>query len=286
VKAVVTGAGGQLGQELCRLLPEAIGLDRSALAIDDLEAVRSRLTEIEPEVVFNCAAYNGVDAAEADAGPAFAVNAQGAANVAAVSREVGARLVHFSTNYVFDGEASEPYTEASEPRPQSAYARSKREGERLVLATDPSALVIRSSSLYGWGGSAVKGGSFPERLLARARAGQPLRVVSDQHHNPTFTQDLAAGSLGLVEEGMIGTVHLVAAGCCSWWEFTVELMRLAELGVEVAAISTAELGAAAARPRNGCLRSLRTEFLRPWPEGLAKFVAGARGDQPVIMPRP
>jgi dTDP-4-dehydrorhamnose reductase len=273
MRALVTGAQGQLGRDLCRLLPGAAGPGRRELPIDDLDAVRHALAGAAPDIVFNCAAYNGVDAAERDPAPAVAVNALGAEKVAVACREVGAKLVHFSTNYVFDGQAEQPYGEGDDPNPQSAYARSKRDGERLVLAALPSALVIRSSGLFGLDGSAVKGGSFPERILAKARAGDPLRVVDDQRLNPTFTRDLAAGALRLAEEDMTGIVHLVAAGCCSWWELAAETVRLAGLEVEVAPVSSDTFPAPAARPRNGCLRSDRTASLRGWREGLADFVA-------------
>lgn len=273
MRALVTGAQGQLGRDLCRLLPGAAGPGRRELPIDDLDAVRRALAGAAPDIVFNCAAYNGVDAAERDPAPAIAVNALGAENVAVACREVGAKLVHFSTNYVFDGNAEQPYGEGDDPNPQSAYARSKRDGERLVLGALPSALVIRSSGLFGLDGSSVKGGSFPERILAKARAGDPLRVVDDQRLNPTFTRDLAAGALRLAEEDTIGIVHLVAAGCCSWWELAAETVRLAGLEAEVAPVSSDTFPAPAARPRNGCLRSDRTAFLRGWREGLADFVA-------------
>lgn len=133
--------------------------------------------------------------------------------------------------------------------------------------------MVRSAGLYGRRGSAVKGGSFPERILRRAWSGQPLRVVDDQLLNPTATADLAAATLGLVEGGLTGVVHLVNSGCASWHEFAVETVRLAGLDLEVARVGTAELGAAAARPRNGCLRSTRVEAMRPWPEALAEWAA-------------
>jgi dTDP-4-dehydrorhamnose reductase len=230
--------------------------------------VREALERVRPEVVLNCAAYNGVDAAEADPEAAFGVNARGPAVLAAECSRLGARLVHFSTNYVFDGSADRPYREDGEPRPQSAYARSKREGELAVL---PAGLVIRTAGVYGHGGSAVKGGSFPERILARARGGEPLLVVADQLLNPTYARDLAVGALGLVAAGETGLVHLVADGCCSWRDFALETLRLAGVEAEIEAISTAELGAAAARPLNGCLESDRVAPLRHWREGLQAY---------------
>ena len=230
--------------------------------------MRATLERERPEVVFNCAAYNAVDAAESDPEAAFDANARGPAVLAAECARLGARLVHFSTNYVFDGAGDRPYREADEPNPQSVYARSKREGELAVL---PAGLVIRAAGVYGQVGSAVKGGSFPERILARARAGQPLRVVADQHLNPTYARDLALGALGLVENATTGLVHLVAEGCCTWRELAVETLRLAGVAAEVEAITTAELAAAAPRPLNGCLESSRASPLRPWQAALEDY---------------
>jgi dTDP-4-dehydrorhamnose reductase len=272
VKTLITGCNGQLGRDFCRLLPEAIGMGKLELPIDQRDDVFRTLKEIRPSLVLNCAAYNGVDAAEGDPEPGLAANAQGAENLALACAEINARLVHFSTNYVFDGLAALPYDEAATPNPQSAYARSKWKGEQLVAAANPEALVIRSSGLFGKLGSAVKGGSFPDRILARARRGEAVRVVADQRLNPTSTGDLAAGSLGLAGQGMSGVVHLVAAGCCSWWEFAVETLRLSGVEVEVTPVGSDEFPVAAPRPRNGCLASTRTEPLRCWQEGLAAWV--------------
>jgi dTDP-4-dehydrorhamnose reductase len=269
VRALITGAAGQLGTDLRRLLPDADAHDRQSLSITDRQAVRAAVDG--HDLVFNCAAYNAVDAAESDPDPALAANAEGPGILAEACRESGARLVHFSTNYVFGGEGDRPFTEADEPRPLGAYARSKLEGERRVLDTLPGALVVRSSGLFGAVGSAVKGGSFPERIVARATQGQPLRVVDDQRLNPTYTRDLAAAALELAGRGEAGVVHLVAAGCCSFWELAVEALRLAGVEAEVARVTTAELDVPAPRPLNGCLASSRVPALRPWREGLAAW---------------
>ena len=200
---------------------------------------------------------------------AAAVNAEGAANVARACREAGARLVHFSTNYVFDGTANRtPIRRPMSPGPLSAYGRSKREGELSVLDELPTALVIRSSGLFGHGGSAVKGGSFPDRFLAQARAGGTLSVVSDQRLNPTFTGHLADASIAASVAGSTGILHLVAAGCCSYHEFAIELFHVAGLEAHVDPIATTNAGTPAARPLNGCLMS-RTGRSRSRPGGRA-----------------
>jgi len=286
MRVLITGAAGQLGTDFQRLLPDADALDRHKLSITDREAV---LTAVRGhDVVLNCAAHNAVDAAEADPGPAFAINTDGPANLAWACSRTGSRLVHYSTNYVFDGSAREPYSESDEPGPLGVYARSKLDGERRVLEMLPEALVIRSAGLFGATGSAIKGGSFPERMVKRAREGQQLRVVADQRLNPTYTVDLARGTLELLAQGVTGVVHLVAAGCCSYWELVVEALRLVGVSVPVEPVTTAELGAAAPRPRNGCLTSTRANALRGWQEGLSDwFVAWQQAaPQPVRMPRP
>lgn len=269
MRVLITGAAGQLGTDLRRLQPDADARDRHSLSITDRQAVRAAVEG--RDVVFNCAAYNAVDAAESDPAPALAANAEGPGILAEACGEAGARLVHFSTNYVFAGEGQRPFTEADEPRPLGAYARSKLEGERRVLEALPGALVVRSSGLFGAVGSAVKGGSFPERIVTRARQGQPLRVVDDQRLNPTYTEDLAAAALDLARSDVSGVVHLVAAGCCSFWELAAEALRLAGVEAEVAHVTTAELNVPAPRPLNGCLASNRVPALRPWREGLAAW---------------
>jgi dTDP-4-dehydrorhamnose reductase len=268
---LITGGSGQLARELSKRLPNSLARSREELSVADLDLLRRELIRSRVEVVFNCAAYNAVDKAEQEPDAAAAVNSRGAANVARACREVGARLVHFSTNYVFNGTAPRPYTEADDPEPLSVYGRSKREGEITVLEELPTALVIRSSGLFGHGGSAIKGGSLPDRLLARARAGDRLRVVDDQRLNPTFTGHLADASIAAAAAGSSGILHLVAEGCCSYHEFAVELFRVAGVEADVDAVATTRGGTSAARPLNGCLISNRADPLPTWQEGLRAY---------------
>src|SRR3979411_2267131 len=191
VRLLVTGSAGQLGTDLVALLPEAVGMTRAQLSIADRDALAEAVKGFD--VVLNCAAENAVDAAERDSRAAFAVNADGAGNVAWACRLAGARLVHFSTNFVFDGSGSRPFSEADPPGPLRAYGRSQVEGGRPVpalLSDGPvqsaggrqvlellsDVLVVRSSGLFGAQGSAVKRGSFPERIVKRAEAGERLRI--------------------------------------------------------------------------------------------------------------
>ena len=276
LKALVLGAGGQLGSDLARVMPGAVALSREQLSVTDADGLRRALERHRPDVVFNCAAYNPVDRAETEPEQALLVNSEGAFNAAAACRSVGARLVHYSTNFVFDGRLDRPYVESDPVGPLGAYARSKADGERRVLAEYPAALVIRTAALFGSTGSKAKGGSFPDRIVRAAREGKPLAVVADQKVNPTYTRDLAAASIELAASGMVGIVHVVAEGCCGWDQFARAV--LTECGVDwpVESVSTSALAGVAPRPLNGCLGSERVQPLRHWIEGLRDWAATSR----------
>jgi len=258
----VLGAEGQLGSELVRLLGADSAVSHKRVSITDAEAVDALIASREPDVVFNCAAYNAVDRAEVEPDQAFAVNALGPSLVASVCRRQGASLVHFSTNFVFDGAHDGPYVEADEPSPLSVYGKSKLEGERRVLEAGPNLLLVRTAAVFGGPGS------FPHRILDRARSGERLRVVSDQRVNPTFAHDLAAAAVELAEQGMAGIVHVVADGCTGWDDFARAVLAESGVEVEVESIPSSTYPAAARRPLNGCLASTRFRALRPWREAL------------------
>jgi dTDP-4-dehydrorhamnose reductase len=247
------------------------------VSITDPEALDRLLAAWRPALVFNCAAYNGVDRAETERDLAFAVNADGPANLARLCARHGIRLVHFSTNFVFDGALGRPYVESDLPLPLGAYGASKLTGEQRVLDLLPSALVIRTSALYGDTGSAIKGGSFPERILSRARAGEVLRVVGDQMVNPTYAADLAPVARRLAETPVSGILHVVAAGCVGWDDFARAVLMESGVAAEVESVSSIALQAPAQRPLNGCLASERTEGLRPWREALHEWAARREG---------
>jgi dTDP-4-dehydrorhamnose reductase len=276
---MVLGAGGQLGSELVRLLPEAAGFLHDQVSVSDRASIEAALLRYRPDVVFNCAAYNAVDKAETEPELAHAVNAAGAENVALACSRLGVRLVHFSTNFVFDGRLDRPYIEKDEANPLGEYGRSKLEGERGVLAVLPESLVIRTAAVFGDRGSVIKGGSFPERIVEGARRGDRIRVVSDQRVNPTYAGDLARAAIALVSGGLTGVVHAVAEGCCGWDEFARAALAACRVDATVEPVNSAELVAPAARPLNGCLASIRTSALRPWREGLEEWAVkyGRRG---------
>ncbi len=270
MKAVVLGAAGQLGAELVRSLGAETAVPHREVSITDAGAVAGLLRRRRPEVVFNCAAYNAVDRAESEPDVAIAVNAHGPGIVAEACRAHGARLVHYSTNFVFDGTLDRPYIESDSPSPQSAYARSKREGEERVLEAMPEALVLRTAAVFG--GAA----SFPARIVERARNGAPIRVVGDQQVNPTYAAELAAASLELAERGDAGIVHVVGGGCCGWDDFARAALEGAGLDVEVESIPTEAYPAPARRPRNGCLDTVRFRPLRPWRQAVDEWASSLK----------
>jgi dTDP-4-dehydrorhamnose reductase len=285
MKALVLGAGGLLGSELMKLLPGAAGLTRAQLSVTDLSALHAALPHYQPEVVFNCAAYNAVDGAEGQQDMAYQVNAQGAFNVALACAQHDLRLIHFSTNFVFGGTLDRPYVETDEVGPLGAYGKSKLEGEKLSSMVSARALIIRTAALFGGEGGA-KRVSFPERILQRATAGERLRVVSDQTVNPTYAADLAAAAIALASSDIHGVVHIVGAGCCAWDELARVTLAAAGVTAQIERVTSAELAAPAPRPRNGCLGSTRTEALRPWPEALKEWIRLRTNANPMNITTP
>ena len=280
MKALVAGAQGQLGRDLVAVLGGEVAWagGRAELDVTDGEAVWSTVVRVRPDVIFNGAAYNKVDGAETETGRALEVNALAPSMLARAALEVGALLVHFSTDYVFDGRATAPYREDDCPHPLGAYGISKLAGEKLVLASRAEHLIVRTSAIFGRGGSRQKGGSFVERILEQAKAGRPLRVVSDQTFSPTYSPDLAAAAVALVRAGARGLVHVANQGSCTWHELATKGLALAGIQAPVAEITTAELKLAAKRPAYSVLdtsryQSLGLPPLRPWADALAASLA-------------
>jgi dTDP-4-dehydrorhamnose reductase len=282
-RVLITGAGGQLASDLDGLLDDraiVLAAPRSALDVTDDRAVAAAFAELRPTLVVNCAAFHNVEVCEREEDQAFAVNARAVKRLADRCAAASAKLVHVSTNYVFDGAAAEPYDEAAAPSPRSIYAISKLAGEHAALAYAPGALVVRTAGLYGMHGSASKGGNFVTRMLARAHEQGALAVVDDQHLTPTFTADLAAGMLAAVDAGVTGRLHLTNAGATSWHGFTEAILELAGVDAPVAPIQTVIPAGGADRPLNGVLRSSVLERaglqpLRPWRAALAAYLKRA-----------
>jgi len=284
VRALVAGALGQLGRELSSRLGGELAWagGRDGLDVTDEPAVFAFVAQVKPDVVFNATAWNRVDAAEAEPERAFVVNAHAPRTLARAAADVGARLVHVSTDYVFDGLSPRPYGEEDEPRPLSVYGASKLEGERNVLAAGAQHLVVRTSGVLGRAGSAQKGGSFVDRILEQARAGKPLRVVADQTFAPTFADELADALIALARSPARGLVHVTNAGSCTWHELALAALREAGSAAPVVAIKAAELKLPARRPAYSVLDNSRYLSLgltrpRPWQDALRELVASPRG---------
>jgi dTDP-4-dehydrorhamnose reductase len=277
VKALITGGGGQLASDLMALLGEsARAYSRAELDISDDAALDRAFEETRPDIVFNCAAFHNVDICEREPDTAWSVNVRAVRELA----RRDARLVHLSTNYVFDGRQQEPYSEQDRPSPRSIYALTKLGGEYAALAYSDDPLVIRSSGLYGLHGSASKGGNFVQRMITRAREQGTLRVVADQRLQPTFTADLARAIVDAVESGASGLLHLTATGACSWHEFTAAIMREAGIEVSIEPTVTTIPAGGVDRPLNGVLARPRTDSLglaqlRPWRDALADYMGRA-----------
>jgi dTDP-4-dehydrorhamnose reductase len=283
MRYAVIGAGGQLGRELCGLLPgEVVPLTHAQADLTRPDTLRAALDEARPDVVVNCAAYNFVDKAESEPEAAFAVNALGVRSLARLAGEWGWDLVHYSTDHVFglDAGRTTPWAEADAPGPVSAYGLSKLAGEYAVRAGCPKHVVIRTCGLYGLGGQGGKGTNFVETMLRLAGQGRPVRVVADQVCTPTSCADLARATVDLLEVGRHGLFHLTNAGGCSWHEFAAAVFEMAGVRADLTAITSAEFGAPARRPAYSVLAcgaaSALGVALRPWREALADYLARRR----------
>ncbi|MGA2740370.1 MAG: dTDP-4-dehydrorhamnose reductase [Bryobacteraceae bacterium] len=266
-KAAVIGSGGQLGIELVRELHQrgyqTIGWDRSQLDITDNRQVEDLLTPWDPEIVFNAAAYNQVDVAESEPHAALVVNALAVRNLALACRQLDARFVHFSTDYVFDGASRQPYLETDPTHPLGAYGVSKLAGEIYAQAYLDAPLIVRTSGVFGPGGLRTARGNFVEVMLRLARSGQPIRVVEDHVASPTYAPLLAARTIDLVEHGQTGIFHLGGGTPISWFHYAQSIFAVAlpEQAVELHATNEREYRTAAHRPKFSALSNARMESL-------------------------
>lgn len=276
-KVLVTGGGGMLARDLRAALGrrndvQVVAPTRVQLDVTNAEHVRGVMASLRPALVFNCAAFTKVDLCETDP-RAQAVNADAVATIAQSCAKSGARLVHVSTDFVFDGRKRSPYVEEDPAAPVSAYGRTKREGEVHALEA-PGALVVRASWLFG-----DSGPNFVEAMLKQAESGKTeVRVVADQVGRPTATTDLAEALLALADAGASGIVHYANRREVTWNEFAREIYRLAGFdGVDVRPITSAELARAAERPAYSVLSTGNYERLtgrtpRDFREPLAEYL--------------
>lgn len=275
----IIGANGALGSDLLQAFRDGwrlTPLTPAEIDVTRLETVQRALTSAQPDVVINTAAYNLVREAETQAGQAFAVNATGAANVAAVAREIGALCVHYSTDYVFDGEAERPYTEADPARPVNVYGASKLAGERAVLNASPRNLVLRTTGLYGETPTFTKGRNFIQAVWSMAQGRSEIFMSDSETCSPTWTLELARQTRVLIEAGGAGLFHAVNEGACTWRQFAQAVCDIGGRRVTVRAGEDVS-GRGLRRPRytaleNARLRALGLNRMRPWREALEDFL--------------
>jgi dTDP-4-dehydrorhamnose reductase len=287
---VVFGSFGQLGVELCAELTrrgyEIRGFERNALDICDGEKVEHALAEFDPWAVFNAAAYNQVDVAEREPLAAFEANALGVRNIALACRQNDARLIHFSTDYVFDGKLGRPYIETDPTHPLGAYAVSKLAGELYVQAYLERPIVIRTSGVFGPGGLRTARSNFPELMLRLAREGKPIRVVEDHIASPTYAPALASRSIDVLERDLDGIFHIGGGRPVSWFEFARLIFDKAGVAANLTPTNEREYRTLASRPKFSALENarLRVQGIAPMPslgDAVGEyFVARARSQAP------
>lgn len=274
------GAGGMLARDLVPRMQERVRREggsvvawaRSELDITHRDSVLAQIGQTAPTVVVNCAAYTDVDGCESNQEKATSVNGQGPGHLAEACHAAGAMLVHYSTDFVFDGESRRPYRPDDRTNPLSVYGSSKLQGERAIVSRNCRSLIIRTSWLYG-----RHGRNFVEAILGKAQKSEPLRVVNDQSGRPTYTVDLCDATFRLLDAKAAGIVHFANSGQCSWHEFAVEIVRQAGLSESVATLSSAQLGRPARRPAFSVLdlssyEEATSATPRHWKEALTEYL--------------
>lgn len=277
MKILVTGAKGQLGYDLCRILSdrqiEHRGVDIADFDITDRSAVAAYLEEYRPDAVIHCSAFTAVDRAEDEAELCTRVNAEGPANIAAVAASIGAKMMYISTDYVFPGTGDRFYTPDDEPGALSVYGKTKRMGEEAVIAASERHFIVRISWVFG-----INGNNFIKTMLRLAETKTELNVVCDQIGSPTYTYDLAKLLCDMIVTEKYGIYHATNEGICSWAEFAQEIMKQAGKSTVIHPIPTSEYPTKASRPLNSRMSKDKLEeagFARlpHWKDALTRFLA-------------
>jgi len=281
MKIAVVGADGQLGTDVVKAFTangdETVSLTHSDIEVTDKESVSERLTASRPKIVVNTSAMHHVEKCEQDPAAAFSVNALGAKNLALAAKDIGATLVHVSTDYVFDGEKKIPYEESDAPRPLNAYGNSKLSGEYFVRSTVAEHFVLRTSAIYGKSPCRAKGGlNFIELMLKLARERGEVRVVGDEVVSPTSTKDIARQIVALSRSDSYGLYHATAEGSCSWHAFAREIFDLAGVKVNLMMAGPNEFPIKVPRPKysvleNAGLKRHGLNVFQPWQQGLREY---------------
>jgi dTDP-4-dehydrorhamnose reductase len=280
MKVLLIGANGQLGTDLERVFrvagDEVIPTTHAQLDICSEDRVSEIMGGAKPDVVLNTAAFHKVEECEKNPALAFQVNASAAMNLARACQRSGSVLVHFSTDYVFDGHKNSPYEETDLPAPLNVYGASKVAGEHLIASNANRYFIIRTSGLYGVAGSSGKGGNFVENMLKKAVAGEAIRVVDDQVLTPTYTADLAEVTRQLILTEDFGLYHLSSEGRCSWHEFTRGILEYAGVDGHLTAVKTSDFPSPVRRPAYSVLAKTKIHALGlalpPWQDALSRYL--------------
>ncbi len=283
MRIAVIGADGQLGMDVSQGFEkngdEVHRLSHAQIEIASPEAVQGCLTKIAPDVIVNTAAFHKVEQCEVDPAQAFAINACGARNLATTAANLGAIIIHVSTDYVFDGAKQTPYVETDLPRPLNIYGNSKLAGEHFVCSTSPKYFVLRTSALYGKNPCRAKGGlNFVELMRKLARDDKEIKVVNSEFVTPTATADLARQIVRLSRCDAFGLYHATAEGNCTWYEFAREIFNLTGTEARLKVADPIDFPAKVRRPKysvleNAGLKSIKMNVFRPWQEGLKDYLA-------------
>jgi len=285
MKVLVIGSHGMLGSDLVNRLSnlsdqknpgnEVIAADREHVDITHGEDASKFIAQVKPDVIINCAAFSNVDACETQIFEAFAVNASGARNVALAGKLTGARVIHISTDYVFDGMKNEPYLETDTPNPISVYGKSKLEGELAVQEIGGNYVIIRTAWLFG-----PYRNNFVTTILELGRKNRSVSVVTDQHGSPTYTTDLSDAIRTAISKDLRGIYHVTNSGTCSRYEWAQKIFELTGNQVSVLPLKTADYKRAARVPPNSsldCTKYATTtgQKMRPWQEALREYISKA-----------
>lgn len=274
MRIIITGANGQLGAELKKVLEghNIYAFSKEQLDITIPTNVREKIEEFEPDVVIHCAAYTNVDGCESNADLAYRVNAAGAGNVAAECLKTGAAMVYVSTDYVFDGQKGQPYYEFDQPDPKNTYGKTKLAGEEIVKNTLRKHYIVRTAWLYG-----REGKNFVKTMLQLAETQKTVNVVNDQFGSPTNAYDLARAIKLLIESEKYGIYHVTNSGSCSWYDFAKKIFEVKGLDVKVNPLITEQINRPAQRPEYSVLKNFNLEVnfkykMRPWEEALIEYL--------------
>lgn len=278
MKILITGCNGQLGIELSRQLQgiknsEIIKMDKNNLDISDFEIVNNKIQDINPNIIINCAAFTAVDLCEKEVELAYKINSLGARNLAIVAEKISAKLIHISTDYVFDGDIGGFYREDSDTNPKSIYGKSKLMGEKYVQQFCSKHFIIRTAWLYG------DGKNFVKTMINISKKTKEIRVVNDQIGTPTSTVDLAKVIIALIKTEYYGIYHATCEGRCSWYEFAKKIFEIKKININVIPVSSSEYKTIAKRPANSVLDNFMLKLvnlntMRNWEDALEDYLKG------------